>query len=121
MPELKSVLFQTMAPSTGNPEGACEVAYYSVDDRILTMRTAEGSKTGRTYRLKPGDDERRVAGRLGLCAWRNRADKSDFNRQIVYGRSRPNSMPSTTTSPSRNTSIAFTQRISVDLPEPDRG
>jgi hypothetical protein len=52
-----------------NPQGAGEAAYYSVDDGILTMRTAEGSKTGRTYRLKPGDDERRVAGRLGRQAW----------------------------------------------------
>jgi hypothetical protein len=32
MPDLKSVWFQTGAPSSVNPQGAGEAAYYSVDD-----------------------------------------------------------------------------------------
>jgi hypothetical protein len=66
-----------------NPQGAGEAAYYSVDDGILTMRTAEGSKTGRTYRLKPGDDERRVAGRLGRQAWEKALDGRIFTDRLA--------------------------------------
>jgi hypothetical protein len=82
--DLRSVPFQTRAPSSDADPGACEIAYYTVDAGVLTMRTAEGSKTGKTYRLQPGDDERLIACRLGLQAWRNRAGQSDFNRPLHY-------------------------------------
>ena len=86
MPDLKSVLFQTRAPSSETDPGSCEVAYYTVDAGVLTIRNADGSKTGKTYRLQPGDDERRVAGRLGRQAWERTPGRSDFNRPLHYSR-----------------------------------
>ena len=84
MPELRSVLFQTRAPLNEKDPGAVEVAYYTLDAGELVMRTAEGSKTGRTYRLELGDDERRIACRLGKRAWRAAQGTTDFNRPLHY-------------------------------------
>jgi hypothetical protein len=53
--------------------------------RIAPMRES-GGPTGKTCRLEPGEDERRVAGRLALQAWHGRAGESDFNRPLNYGR-----------------------------------
>jgi hypothetical protein len=57
-----------------------------IAERVLTMRTESGEPTGKTYRLEPGDDERVIASRLALKAWRGRASESDFNRPLDYSR-----------------------------------
>jgi hypothetical protein len=81
--DLKSVPFQTRAPNSEADPGACEIAYYTVDDGVLVMRDAEGNKTGAKHRLQPGDNERQIACRLGKRAWRTTRG-TDFNRPLEY-------------------------------------
>jgi hypothetical protein len=40
--------------------------------------------TGKSYRLQPGDNERVIAARLTLEAWRATAKGSSFNRELAY-------------------------------------
>ena len=47
-------------------------------------RHENGRPTGKTYRLQPGDNERVIAARLALEAWRATARGSSFNRELAY-------------------------------------
>jgi hypothetical protein len=51
------------------------------------MCTESGKPIGKPYRLADGDEERTIAGRLRLQAWRKENDRPDFNRRISYPRS----------------------------------
>jgi hypothetical protein len=83
-PEVKSVWVQTCAPLRPGDPGAVEAAFYFVAGGVLTMCDHDGKPTGKTRRLEDGDDERRIAGRLKLEAWRG--STSDFNRPLSYPR-----------------------------------
>ena len=62
--------------------GACAVGGYYVADGVVVMCNEIGKPTGKTYRLGPGDNERQIASRLTLQAWRSRTP--DFNRPLNY-------------------------------------
>jgi hypothetical protein len=81
---IKTVCPQTRRPSNGDA-AACTIGYYFVTDGVLKMCHENGRPTGKTHRLEPGDNERVIAARLTLEAWRARADVSSFNRPLVYG------------------------------------
>ena len=80
---IKTVCPQTRAPRNGDA-GECAIGFYSVSDSVLTMHD-EAGKPRKTYRLGPNDDERLIASRLTLEAWR--AATPDFNRPLNYQRS----------------------------------
>ena len=82
-PVIKTVCPQTRAPRNGDA-GECAIGFYSVSDSVLTMHD-EAGKPRKTYRLGPNDDERLIASRLTLEAWR--AATPDFNRPLNYQRS----------------------------------
>lgn len=83
-PKLERVWIQTAAPRDSGDPGAAEIGYYTVQDGILTMRDENGKATGLSQELRPGDDPKRVAGRLARAAWAQEASKSDFNRPLHY-------------------------------------
>jgi hypothetical protein len=81
-PEIKSVWVQTRAPRNGDT-GEAEIAFYSVADGVLTMRDEKGQPNGKDYPLGPGDDARKIAGRLAREAWlKDRG--GEFNRPLHY-------------------------------------
>jgi hypothetical protein len=86
MPEIKEVVVQPRPPRNGDA-GACEIGFYSVSDGLLTMHNEKGQPIGKPYRLAAGDNERVVASRLTLAAWRKAVRTSDFNRPLGYARS----------------------------------
>ena len=77
-PVIKTVCPQTRAPRKGDA-GECAIGYYSISDDVLTMHDVSG-KPGKTYRLGPDDNERVIASRLTVEAWR--AATPDFNRPL---------------------------------------
>jgi len=79
--EIKTVCPQTRAPRNGDA-GECAIGYYSVSDGVLTMRDKDGKPIGKGYRLGPGDNERVIACRLTIEAWRKITP--DFNRPLRY-------------------------------------
>jgi hypothetical protein len=83
--EIKIVCPQTRAPRNGDT-GACAVGRYYVSDGVLVMCDEIGKPTGKTHRPGPNDDERLVACRLTLEAYRATARASDFNRPLNYSR-----------------------------------
>jgi hypothetical protein len=87
MPEIKTVWVQTAAARSPDYPGAAEQGFYFVKDGLLTMCTESGKPIGKPYRLADGDEERTIAGRLRLQAWRKENDRPDFNRRISYPRS----------------------------------
>jgi hypothetical protein len=81
-PEIKTVCPQTRAPQRAGDPGECTIGYYSVSDGVVTMRDESGKATGKEYRLAPGDNERIIASRLTVEAWRKITP--DFNRPLRY-------------------------------------
>jgi hypothetical protein len=79
----KSACPQKRRPFNGDA-GACTIGYYLVTDGVLKMCHENGRPTGKIYRLEPGDNERVIAARLTLEAWRRTANQSDFNRTLNY-------------------------------------
>lgn len=83
--EIKSVCPQT-APCRNGDAGSCVIGFYFVEDGdILKMCSETGRPTGKSYKLREGDNERGIAARLTLEAWRKTANQSDFNRPLRYG------------------------------------
>ena len=74
------------SPQGRSDLGQCEAAFYSMADGVLTMRDENGTPTGKSCRLAPGDNERVIASRLKLGSWRSGAGTSDFNRALDYSR-----------------------------------
>jgi hypothetical protein len=74
------------SPQGRSDLGRCEAAFYSVTNGLLTMRDENGTPTGKSCGLGPGDDERVIASRLKLAEWRNGTGTSDFNRRLEYSR-----------------------------------
>jgi hypothetical protein len=50
------------------------------------MHDEDGKPTGQEHRLGPGDDARRIAGRLARDAWVEAQGTTDFNRPLSYPR-----------------------------------
>ncbi len=85
MPDIKMVSPQTESCRDGDA-GSCAIGFYFVSDGVLKMCGESGRPTGKTHRLQAGDDERVIASRLTLEAWRRSGAASDFNRPLHYGR-----------------------------------
>ncbi len=70
MLEIYQVTVITRNPSGPGDVGSCEVGHYTVDGGLLTMVTADGAPLRATngeritHHLVPGEDAKRVAGRL---------------------------------------------------------
>jgi hypothetical protein len=84
-PEIKSLWFQTRSPQDGDM-GAVEAGHYWVADGAVTICDENGKPTGKTQRLGPNDDARKIAGRLAREAWSNSLGGTDFNRPLHYQR-----------------------------------
>jgi hypothetical protein len=93
MSNIKSVIVITGNPSGKGDLGTCEQGWYKVSDGILTMTDCDGKSlrdenTGRRIELRvlPGDDEKALAKRLTLKAYRteHRDEMAGFHRPIRY-------------------------------------
>ena len=94
MPRVHQVTVITRNPIGAGDMGSCEVGHYTVDAGLLTMVTADGvplrAANGEriTARLAPGEDARRIAGRLRLAHWMHERDSSEavpgFGRPLSY-------------------------------------
>jgi hypothetical protein len=85
MPEIRSVIVQTAYadPDRGDP-GACEIGYYVVNGRDLTMTDENGRPMAKPRRLQVDEDPHIVAGRLTRERWLKTNDASNFNRPLRY-------------------------------------
>jgi hypothetical protein len=79
---IRMITYQTRECVEGDA-GEVVRAYYKVTDGVLRMCNEEGKPTGKSHRLGPKDDERRIA-RQFLREQMLRAPRSDFNRPIRY-------------------------------------
>jgi hypothetical protein len=82
-PEIHTVCVQTAPPRDGYP-GAVEPGFYSVTGGVVTMHDADGKPTGKTHRLRPGDDPRQIAHALTREACLKSRGESNFNRPLNY-------------------------------------
>jgi hypothetical protein len=86
MPEIKVVCPTTRLPRDGDV-GACAIGRYYVSDGVVVICDETGKPTGKSRRMGPGDDERTVASRLTLEAYRAASGgPGSFNRKLDYPR-----------------------------------
>lgn len=72
--------------ASGADPGEVAPAYFTVDERVLTLTDEKGEpiKDIKPYTLRDGDDPRRLAGHF---AWKHlKESRSDFNRRLEYPR-----------------------------------
>jgi len=82
-PEIKSVFATVHLPRDGDP-GQITTGHYFVSDGTVTICDAAGKPTGKTYRLGAGENERQIASRLTLEAYKTATP--DFDRRLDYPR-----------------------------------
>jgi hypothetical protein len=83
--EIKTVWITTRPPTGGGDFGAVEGGHYRVVDGVVVMCDEAGKPTGQKRKLEAGQDPHHIAARLMREAWIKQADRSDFNRPLVYG------------------------------------
>jgi hypothetical protein len=82
--EIGTVWFQTRSSRDGDL-GAVEPAHYYVADGILFLCDETGKSNSEGYVLG-SEVAHQVARRLAKSAWRERSDRSDFNRPLHYSK-----------------------------------
>lgn len=87
--DFQTIWVQMRRPRDGDP-GVSEPGYFRVEDDTIVLVDKNGvPRTNRkrkrlSYKLKPGENARRIAALLVRDHLPNRREGADFNRTIIY-------------------------------------
>jgi hypothetical protein len=83
-PEIQHVWFTTRRPRNEHDLGEVEGCYYSIADGVVTLCDEDGKPIGEPYQLRPDEDPKNVAARLGAEAWRKARGDGPGKQPLSY-------------------------------------